>query len=95
MTTALQYRDEISILELSKRTLVTRRTAERVLQLIQNVQEILNEFEFRKVGGEIVKEKRRDMYELDEPRMIYILEKRYLQDKREIPHSKEQVLMRI
>lgn len=95
VTIALQYRDEISILELSKRTLLTSRTVDRVIQLIQKVQEILHEFEFRRVAGELVKQRRRDFYELDESRMIYILEKRYLEKRETMPNSKEQVLMRM
>jgi hypothetical protein len=92
---ALQYRDEISVLELSKRTLLTRRTVERVLQLIQKVQQTCYEFEFLKIGGEVVKQKRRNLYDLDESRMIYVLEKRYLGKRRQIPKSKDQVLMRL
>ena len=95
VTKALELCDEISISELSKRTKISRKTVERVLNLILNNQDRLSDFKLVAMRDEFVIEQRRDLYELDEARMRFVLEKRYLSTERKIPKSKEQVLMRI
>ncbi len=95
VTLALRYRDEISIRELSIRTGINRRTVERAIRLIMNVQETLAKHEFNLIGTELFKTERRDLYQLDASRMTYVLKRRYLDMNREIPLTKEKVLMKL
>ncbi|TET09834.1 MAG: hypothetical protein E3J86_07120 [Candidatus Thorarchaeota archaeon] len=76
---ALKLGDELSILELSKRTVLNRRTVERVLALLIRFQNKISEtmlVEIEESG--YIREHRPSLYELDNQRMIYLLKKRYI-----------------
>lgn len=75
---ALELDDEISVLELSKRTNLNRRTIERVLDIFVRFQDKLAERYITKFEGNIVLRKHPEIYSLDETRMRYLLKKLYL-----------------
>lgn len=81
----LDIEDELSVLELSKRTALNRRTIERVLDLFMRVQEYFASSYLTKVEGSLILKDRPDLYSLDETRMTYLLKKLYL------PHLKEDI----
>jgi hypothetical protein len=95
VTKALELCDEITISELSKRTAISRKAVERVLDLILNNQDRLSNLKLIAMSDEFVIEQRRDLYELGEAQMRFVLEKRYLSTERDIPKSKERILMNI
>lgn len=93
---ALEMRDEISVRELSKRTDLNRRTIERVTSVIQQFQDELANYEVRVIESEVFMEKRPNLYDLDNARMIFLLKKRYLPKQvAEIPESKQRVLLKL
>ncbi|MGY5876019.1 MAG: hypothetical protein RTU30_09755 [Candidatus Thorarchaeota archaeon] len=76
--TALELEDELSVLELSKRTDLNRRTIERVLDFILRFQSDLSKSVFMMIDGNVVRRKAPDLYGLDNTSMLYLLKKRYL-----------------
>jgi hypothetical protein len=82
---ALNLEDELSVLELSKRTALNRRTIERVLDLFLRFQDDFARSYLKKVEGNLILQDHPDLYSLDETRMIYLLKKLYL------PHLKEEI----
>ncbi|NHI83115.1 MAG: hypothetical protein EAX81_02255 [Candidatus Thorarchaeota archaeon] len=90
---ALELEDELSILELSKRIEINRRTIERVLDFFLRFQEYFADFYLKKIEGSLVLRNHPDIYALDETRMIYMLKKLYLPHlKVELPDEKERTL---
>ncbi len=94
---ALKLEDELSVLELSKRTVLNRRTVERVLALLIQFQDKISEFmivELEESG--YVKELRPSLYDLDSKRMIYLLKKRYIPgEAKAISKKQERELFRM
>jgi hypothetical protein len=82
---ALELEDELSVLELSKRTALNRRTTERVLDISLKFQEFFAKSYLKRVEGNLILRENPDLYALDETRMIYLLKKLYL------PHLKEEL----
>jgi len=82
---ALELEDELSVLELSKRTSLNRRTTERVLDLFLRFQDYFSNSYLKKVEGNLILREHPDLYSLDETRMTYLLKKLYL------PHLKEEI----
>ncbi len=82
---ALDLEDELSVLEISKRTGLNRRTTERVLALFTRFQNHFANSYLKKVEGNLILREHPDLYSLDETRMIYLLKKLYL------PHLKEEI----
>ena len=82
---ALELEDEVSVLELSKRANLNRRTIERVLDIFVRFQNKLTGENITKIEGNIVLRKHPDLYSLDETRMRYLLKKLYL------PHISENI----
>lgn len=82
---ALELEDELSVLELSKRTNLNRRTTERVLNLFTRFQDSFANSYLKKVEGNLILRDHPDLYSLDETRMTYLLKKLYL------PHLKEDI----
>jgi len=82
---ALELEDELSVLELSKRTGLNRRTTERVLNLFLRFQEYFAESYLKRVEGNLILREHPNLYALDETRMSYLLKKLYL------PHLKEDI----
>ena len=90
---ALELEDELSVLELSKRTALNRRTIERVLALFLKYQDRFANSYLKKVEGNLILRDYTDLYELDETRMTYLLKKLYLPHlKEEMSKEKERVL---
>jgi hypothetical protein len=88
---ALELEDELSVLELSKRTALNRRTIDRVLSLFLRYQDYFADSYFKKIEGNLILRKHPDLYSLDETRMTYLLKKLYLPHlKKEISKEKEQ-----
>jgi DNA-binding transcriptional regulator GbsR (MarR family) len=75
---ALELEDELSVLELSKRTGLNRRTIERVLEIFARFQDRLAGQYIIRLEGNIVLRKHPGFYTLDETRMRYLLKKLYL-----------------
>ncbi len=75
---ALNLEDELSVLEMSKRIELNRRTIERVLGILTKFQDRLAQMKFMKIEGNIVLRRHPDLYSLDETRMVYLLKKLYL-----------------
>ncbi len=82
---ALELEDELSVLELSKRTALNRRTTERVLNLFLRFQDFFASSYLTRVEGSLILRDHPDLYSLDETRMTYLLKKLYL------PHLKEKI----
>ncbi|MCK4245464.1 MAG: hypothetical protein KAX20_07560, partial [Candidatus Omnitrophica bacterium] len=82
---ALELEDELSPLELSKRTGLNRRTIERVLDVFTRFQDTFAESFISKRENSIILRKHPDLYALDETRMLYLLKKLYL------PHLVEEL----
>jgi AraC-like DNA-binding protein len=82
---ALELEDELSLLELSKRTGLNRRTIERVLDVFTRFQDTFAESFISKRENSIILRKHPDLYALDETRMLYLLKKLYL------PHLVEEL----
>jgi predicted transcriptional regulator len=78
LTRALILEDELSVLEISKRTKLNRRTIERGLNTILNVQDSLANYRLVVVDTTVVRRKRLDLYGLDKTRMILRLKQLYL-----------------
>ncbi len=90
---ALKLEDELSLLELSKRTGLNRRTIERVLDIFTRFQDKFAESFITKLENNIILRKHPDLYTLDEIRMRYLLKKLYLPHLVEkLSKSKERVL---
>lgn len=90
---ALELEDELSLLELSKRTGLNRRTIERVLDIFNRFQDKFAESFITKLENNIILRKHPDLYTLDETRMLYLLKKLYLPHLVEkLSKSKERVL---
>ncbi|MGQ4912159.1 MAG: hypothetical protein ACP6KW_08315 [Candidatus Thorarchaeota archaeon] len=94
---ALRLEDEISVLELSKRTALNRRTAERVLALLTRFQDDIAESMLTETGdGGYLMEPRPDLYRLDSNRMIYLLKRMYLPEEvQDISDRKGRELLRL
>ncbi len=94
---ALKLEDELSVLELSKRTSLNRRTVERVLALLIQFQEKISEsmiVEIEESG--YIRELRPCLYDLDHQRMKYLLKKRYVPGElKEISDKQERELLRL
>jgi hypothetical protein len=82
---ALELEDALSLLELSKRTGLNRRTIERVLDVFTRFQDTFAESFISKRENSIILRKHPDLYALDETRMLYLLKKLYL------PHLVEEL----
>jgi len=82
---ALELEDELSVLELSKRTALNRRTIERVLDLFLRFQNYLANSYLERIEGSLILRDHPNLYALDETRMMYLLKKLYL------PHLKEEL----
>ncbi len=78
LTQALLLEDELSVLELSKRTNVNRRTIERALDTIHNMQDDLANFRVTMIETTVVKRMSVCLYDLDQTRMVLLLKQRYL-----------------
>ncbi len=90
---ALELEDEVSVLELSKRTGLNRRTIERVLEIFARFQDRFAGHYITRLEGNIVLRKHPDLYALDETRMRYLLKKLYLPHLAdELPDDKERAL---
>ncbi len=90
---ALELEDELSVLELSKRTALNRRTIERVLDIFQRFQNYFATSYLEKIEGSLVHRNHPDIYGLDETRMMYMLKKLYLPHLREnLTKDKERAL---
>jgi len=90
---ALELEDELSLLELSKRTGLNRRTIERVLDIFFRFQDRFAESVISKRENNIILRKYPVLYTLDETRMLYLLKKLYLPHLvEELPESKERAL---
>ncbi len=90
---ALELEDELSLLELSKRTGLNRRTTERVLDIFTRFQDKFAEAFISKHENSIILRKHPDLYALDETRMLYLLKKLYLPHLvEELPEKKERAL---
>lgn len=90
---ALELEDELSVLELSKRTGLNRRTTERALNLFLRFQDNFANSYLKKVEGHLILREHSDLYSLDETRMTYLLKKLYLPHlKEELSKEKERVL---
>ena len=93
---ALELEDELSVLELAKRTGLNRRTVERVLDLFTRVQDDVACFSITRFEGDILKRKRPDLYKLDETRMVYSLKRMYLPHLvNKLPDDKEKSLFQM
>ncbi len=93
---ALELEDELSVLELSKRTGLNRRTIERVLEIFARFQDRLAGHYITRLEGNIVLRKHPDLYALDETRMRYLLKKLYLPHLAdELSEEKERALFQI
>lgn len=90
---ALELEDELSLLELSKRTGLNRRTIERVLDIFARFQDRFAESFISKLENGVILRKHPDLYALDETRMLYLLKKLYLPHLvEELSKSKERAL---
>ncbi len=90
---ALKLEDELSLLELSKRTELNRRTIERVLDIFIRFQDRFAESFISKRGNNIILRRHPDLYNLDETRMLYLLKKLFLPHLvEELSESKERAL---
>ena len=90
---ALELEDELSVLELSKRTALNRRTIERVLDLFLRFQSYFADSYMKKVDGNLLLRNHPDLYSLDKTRMRYLLQKLYLPHLQEdLPRDKERIL---
>jgi predicted transcriptional regulator len=90
---ALELEDEISVLEISKRTNLNRRTIERVLDIFIRFQDLLAERSITKLEGNVIARIHPNLYSLDETRMLYLLKKLYLPHLvDELPEDKERSL---
>ena len=90
---ALELEDELSVLELSKRTAINRRTIKRVLDLFVRFQSYYADSYIKKIEGNLVLTKHPDLYSLDETRMRYLLKKLYLPHLQDdLPKDKERIL---
>jgi hypothetical protein len=90
---ALELEDELSVLELSKRTGLNRRTTERVLSLFTRFQDYFTDTYLKKIDGSLILKEHPDLYSLDETRMIYLLKKLYLPHlKEDLPEEKERAM---
>ncbi len=94
---ALEMEDELSVLELSKRTGINRRTVARVLDLLLEVQNHVADFKVSRThDGTIIKRKLPDLHTLDNSRMVYVLKRRYLPDDvEELPENQERALLQM
>ncbi|MBD3408355.1 MAG: hypothetical protein GF411_19685 [Candidatus Lokiarchaeota archaeon] len=93
---SLKLEDELSILEMSRRTELNRRTVDRLLDLLVHHQDKISQFRFVEMDGAILKEPRPDLYELDSPMIKLLLTKYYLPDESpDIPEEKERELLRL
>ncbi len=90
---ALELEDELSVLELSKRIEINRRTIERVLDFFLKFQDYFANSYLKKIEGSLVLREYPDIYALDETRMIHLLKKLYLPHlKEDLPEEKERAL---
>ncbi len=93
---ALELEDEVSVLEVSKRTNLNRRTIERVLDIFIRFQDWLAEYHITKLEGNVICRRHPDLYALDETRMLYLLKKFYLPHLVEVlSEEKERSLFQI
>ncbi len=93
---ALALEDELSVLEVSKRTDLNRRTVERVLDVLQQIGERFDNSILSNVDNTIIKRKFSDIYALDETRLEYLLKKWYLPHLvQDISEEKERVLLQM
>ncbi len=92
----LELEDELSVLEISKRTDLNRRTVERVLDIFTRFQDNFAKAEFTKIDGAIILRNHPDLYSFDETRMIYLLKKLFLPHLAEkLSEDKERSLLQI
>jgi len=94
---ALEIEDEASLSSLSRRTRINRRTVARALDLLAGVQNSVADFTIsRTEDGMIIRRALRSLYNLDGPRMRYVLKKRYLHDDTEpLQKDQERALLQI
>jgi hypothetical protein len=91
---ALELEDQLSILELSRRCDLNRRTVERALSLLLLHQDTISKSQFVEEKDFIIREPLPSLYELDNARMIYLLKKRYVPDEAtKIPKERERELL--
>ncbi|MFQ5831999.1 MAG: hypothetical protein ACE5H4_04820 [Candidatus Thorarchaeota archaeon] len=91
---ALELEDQLSILELSKRCDLNRRTVERVLSLLLLHQDTISKSQFVKEKDFIIRQPLPSLYELDSARMMYLLKRRYIPDEAaKIPKERERELL--
>ena len=94
VASALELEDQLSILELSKRCGLNRRTVERVLSLLLLHQDTISKSQFVKERDFIIRQPLPSLYELDNTRMMYLLKRRYIPDEAaKIPKEKERELL--
>lgn len=92
----LEIEDELSVLEISKRTDLNRRTVERVLEIFTKFQNQFAMLEFTKIDGNIILRNLPDLYSLDGTRMRYLLKKLFLPHLAEnLPEDKERSLLQM
>jgi len=90
---ALELEDELSLLELSKRTGLNRRTIERALDIFIRFQDRFADSFISKRENNIILRRHPDLYTLDETRMLYLLKKLFLSHLvEELSESKERAL---
>ena len=96
VVSALKLEDELSVLELSKRSGLNRRTTERVLDLFIQYQDVIARYRVVEIDDMILRELRSTIYDLDSSRMKFLLKKRYLPDQAvAIPEERERELLKL
>ncbi len=96
MLEALKLEDELSVLELSRRTGLNRRTVDRTLNFALRFQDMIAKYFVRLHEGKIVLINRPDLYSLDESRMKLLLAKMYdIALHKKLSTDKERTLFQI
>jgi hypothetical protein len=94
VVSVLKLQDQLSILEISKRALLNRRTVENVLAVILKIQDTICKYRVRLVDEYVMIEERPSIYDLDAIRLKIILANRYVPDESSIPSEKEDLVLR-
>ncbi len=90
----LLFQDQLSVSEISKRSVLNRRTVSSVLDFILAVQDRVSLFKVNRYDNLIVIESRPDIHELDDARLKILLTSRYLPKESTVQADKEAIITR-